>query len=222
MLVAGFFWLRDQNEDRDAETLPETSQTADQAETETDVSLTIEEDPATSGIAPAPGTSPDDRGETVLTPLLGAQSGSAQLLLPTLSFPEATMTTNPDDTFELEASGLSLALLGEQSLQVDGQYPLVEVSAAGGADITSATSVDLIVTSLTPNFYLEAEDGTRTDVDPAAQEQITQTLAASGIVIPEVSETSPATLPVSITESAQGVAVATLPEADFFASFRTN
>ena len=222
LLVIGFFvWQNTEDKDTTSNT-EDTSQTTDKAETETDVSLTISEDPATSTSEPAPGTSPDDRPENVLTPILGAQTGSAQLLLPSLRFPEATMTTNPDDTFTLEASGLSLAALGNQELQIDGQYPSVEVFAAGGADITGESSVDLVVTSLTPNFYLESADGTRTDIDPAVQQQMVATLATAGIVIPEVSETEPATLPVSITPSTAGFEVQTLPEADFFALFATN
>ena len=209
-----------QGNNDDQETVSNQESTSESTQATSDVSLTVEEDPATSTSAPAPGTSPEDPVDNVLTPLQGTQTGTAQLLLTSLNFPTATMTTE-GDTFVLEASGLSLSLLGNQALQVNEVYPLVEVTASGAADIET-NGVRLEVTSLVPNFYLEAEDGTRTPIDETTQTELVTALAGAGIAIPEVSETTPASLPVTVTDEAGSLQVTTTSDADFFARFQTN
>ena len=158
---------------------------------------------------------------SLLESLVGEKSGVSSLLLSTLTFPESVMTTNADQTFTLEAKGFDLAILGNESLAVEqGVYPLVRASVGG--DIMATTgNVNLNVTSLTPSFYVLAPNGTETELEPEVQTQILAGLQAAGISIPEVTPTTPAVIPVSVTPSATGFVIESTSSSPFFARFET-
>ena len=221
LILGGVFWYSTQ-EQQGTSNSSDSSQVSDRDETQTDVSLTIDEDPATSGIAPAPGITPGDNPENVLTPLLGTQTGTAQFLTSSLEFPEAGMTVNPDDTFVLEVSGLDLATLNNPDLAVEDTYPVLAVSTFGAADVVGAQEVELNIYGLTPSLSLISPEGERSELDPVTQAQILDALATEGVVLPEVSQTNPAILPVTVTTDTESAEVASTSESELFLLFRAD
>ena len=169
-------------------------------------------DSTTSTSAPAPGTTPEDRPENVLTPLRGTQTGTVIIFEDEVVFPESILQVEESDLFSFTAAGLDLATLDNQNLQLNGEFPFLEITGAGGADITGEESVTFEITSLTPNFYLLNEEGLREEISTPAQEQLRQVLESAGIIIPEANELDPVSVPVIITKTGAGTVVQSIPE----------
>lgn len=190
----------------------------------TDPTRVIQDDanPDISTSAPAPGTTPENRPENVLTPLVGTQNGTGVFSASELSFPEVTFQLEESDLFSFTAAGLDLATLDNQNLQLNGEFPLLEITGAGGADITGEESVTLEITSLTPTFYLLTEEGFREEVAAPAQEQLRAALNSAGFTIPEASETNAVSIPVTVTETETGVLVKNTPDTELEFEFNLN
>jgi predicted small lipoprotein YifL len=139
-----------------------------------------------------------------LAAVVGTKQGTATLLLNSLVFPTATMVTNPDQSFTLEAEGLDLALLGNTALQVQGVYPKVMVKT-GGKVVVSANGAELVLNNLTPGFYVTDAAGVKTPLDATVQASLAQGLAAAGIAIPTIDSTKPVTVPVTIDVATTGM-----------------
>ena len=217
LAVVGLSQAGDDDKDKDDKKETETSMSTEESSADTEASLTISENDA---VEDEDTTSSEG---TPLAALVGEQSGTATLLLSSLNFPEATMTTDASGMFTLDASGLNLELLGNPELQIEDQYPVVQVVANGMAKPSEDGSVTFEVTSLTPSFYLTSPDGSRVDLERAVQQQIAAGLTSAGIEIPEVSDAAPANLPVTITPNENGtVVVETTPDADFLARFESS
>ena len=119
---------------------------------------------------------------------------SLQILTSALSFPNSVLTFSDEDNFSLNASGLSLSLLGNSALSVQGQYPIVEINASGKYIVSQdKSSIDLKVSVLNFIFNVNAKP-----VDEATSQLILTEVAKSGIILPVVSQSSPVVVNVNI------------------------
>jgi hypothetical protein len=189
VLVALGIWaftaLNNENNDSDDSTTTEVVETTDKNSDELGASMENEE-------------------ANPFAAIVGAKQGSATLLQNFLTFPESTMVTNPDQTFTLDATGLDLASLQNPALEITpGVYPKAGVKT-GGTIVSNGNSINLQLSSLTPDFYTEDESGTKTSLDAATQQKIAAGIQAAGIIIPTIDAASPVTVPVTVEANEDG------------------
>lgn len=207
--VWGIVAVLENNDDDSSSSSDDTSISADDENDDMDDQESDEDSDEDGEVSEAPQ----------ITDLLGVKEGNASLLLSSLMFPDATMTTNEDLSFTLEAGGLSLALLGNPDLAIDGNYPMVMVDAGGTVEVAPTNPV-LNVTTLTPSFFVSGPEGEEINLTAEQTEGIVAGLASAGIVIPEITPDAPAQIPVELSANSDGNPVLTsTADAPLYARF---
>jgi hypothetical protein len=132
--------------------------------------------------------------ELTFSALEGQYRGLGSLLTTSLAFPRVNLQFSDSDQAKLEASGLSLSLLGNPELQVNGVYPTTTVTGQADATITEDQNLILNIKTLEVSFLIDGQD-----VDAPNTTRLIGLLGQSGIVIPEISEANPTSIEAQIT-----------------------
>ena len=114
--------------------------------------------------------------------------GVLEIFSPELVFANGAWQAG-EDSFELEASGFNLSLLGNPDLRVENTYPMFDLRLAGSLSRENE-ELRLEVEQITPVFRVR-RSGEFLPVDAATQDELLRELSASGVLIPEVSPEQP-------------------------------
>jgi hypothetical protein len=148
--------------------------------------------------------------------LTGKYTGkSASLLTNALVFPTSSMQINSDNSFQFDASGLDLSLLGLESLKVNGVFPKVSATVSGkivsGSD--NAT-FDFRSTGLLVDFKTNGES-----VDAVSKAKLIQALANFNLIIPTVNPENPAILNCDVVTTNNSIKVVSTNTSNLVVSF---
>ncbi len=154
----------------------------------------------------------------------GINEGVAVAIQSSLSFPQSTLEITEDQTFNLNAGGFDLALLGNKNLAIEeGIYPQAKIIASGQLEIDGGDAF-MNIDTLTPEFYIVDGDGQEQSLGAEVQAQLLGSIRAAQIEIPIVSKASPITIPVDIRDLIQdGFEIESTEDAeDFYFAFSTS
>lgn len=158
-----------------------------------------------------------------LTTITGLREGVSTAIQPIVTFPNSTLEITASQTFQLNAAGFDLALLGNDSLAIEeGVFPEARIIASGQIEIDGIDAF-MNIDTLTPEFYVVDNNGEEQVLDTQIQAQLLGGVRAAQIEIPIVSKSSPITVPIDIQETIfNGYSIETTEDAeDFYFSFET-
>ena len=85
-------------------------------------------------------------------PIVGKYTGAGSVLSAALNFPQTMIEFKSDKTFILNGDGLSLSLLADPTLQVNGVYPTAKLVASGTYKTVDPKNMDISVSAITLTF----------------------------------------------------------------------
>ncbi len=140
------------------------------------------------------------------------------LLTSALVFPTGELSFKESGAFSLNVQGLNLAILGNESLKVDGVYPTASGIASGaGLPNKDGKTFDLTVSSLQVQFLVNGNV-----LDAAKTASINTALTSAGLVIPVVSTQAPILVNVTIVPNSRSLSVKSTPTSTYLISFEGN
>ncbi len=152
-----------------------------------------------------------------ITKAVGSYSGTGTILTSSLVFPKTTFTLTADSKFVLDAKGLDLALLNDEALKVQGQFPVAGVKVNGTALPKADGTVDMRATAVSPMFTVGGQV-----LPESATPQILEGLKKYGIILPVVSETQPLIVATEVEKQDTKLVINNLPDSNFVVKFSGN
>jgi hypothetical protein len=148
----------------------------------------------------------------------GTYTGQAQVLTAAFLFPDSTFTYNSNNTFSMKASGLSLSLLGNPALQVQGQYPIVEVEISGTMAAKDDGSVEIKAESIKPAFKAVLA-GQTTNIDETESKRLLVALTNLGVIIPTPTKENPTKVD-AVIDTKSALDIKSVPTSPVFVAFK--
>jgi hypothetical protein len=135
-----------------------------------------------------------------LSEFVGVYAGQGALFSGAFQFPDTTFTLDDAGRFSLVADGLDLIVTQNQTLSVDGNYPITSVNAMGSTELQGDGSVAMNVETFEINFTIAGQP-----VDEATKAGILAGLESSfGVVLPEVSVAEPLVIETQLSATQDG------------------
>lgn len=132
--------------------------------------------------------------------LVGSYSGQGALFSGAFQFPDTSFTLDQDNRFLLQANGLDLIVTQNQSLSINGQFPVTNVTAQGFAELQGDGSIAMNVDDFGITFLVADQP-----VDDATSQAILNGLESSfNVVLPEASVQEPLLIETQLTLAQDG------------------
>lgn len=138
--------------------------------------------------------------------LSGTYWGALQILDSELLFPKALVEFNGDNTFVITGEDFSVALLGNDKLRVNDQYPTFDMRLEGTYSNDTSDSTVITISKIGTSFRI-VENKEFQSVDTTTSQSLLDGMRSSGIVIPTVSDELPYVIELNYKNSDSKIAL---------------